>query len=170
MAIDPNFPVTLKKHAVYSGNFYHPREYNPGELPAALLSEEYVTQGSPEIPTFSPFAGSFEETKVIIGAETPNNELTSYGTSTVIVPTSVARIQINGATIEAIAALEGISITAAKKVVEERVKSPFTSLDDLKTRVQLAKFNWEVFADKLLFDNTLVEQKPDDLSTGGIIQ
>ncbi len=167
--IDPSQPVTLKKHAVYSGNLYHPREYRPGELPIALLTEEYVSQGSPDIPTFSPFAGSFEETKIIIGAEVPNNEQTSYGTTTVIVPPASARIQINEATIEAISSLEGLSITVAKKVVEERVKSPFTSLDDLKVRVPLSKLKWEAFTDRLLFDNTLVEQKPDELSTGGAV-
>ncbi|MFN6560042.1 MAG: hypothetical protein RMY28_009560 [Nostoc sp. ChiSLP01] len=165
--IDPNQPVTLKKHAIYSGNFYHPREYKPGELPLALLTEEYVTQGSPEIPTFSPFAGSFEETKVIIGAETPNNEQTTYGTTTVVVPT---RIQINDATIEAIAALDGISLSVAKKVVEERVKTFFTSLEDLKTRVPLAKnLKWESFSDKLLFDQPVGEQNPDELPSGGTI-
>ncbi|MCC5616373.1 helix-hairpin-helix domain-containing protein [Nostoc sp. CHAB 5836] len=170
MTIDPNQPVTLKKHSQVKGNLYHPREYKPGELPSELLTEEYVTQGSPEVPTFSPFAGSFEETKVIIGAETPNNELTSYQTSTVIVPTPVTRIQINEATIEAIATLEGIGLIAAKKVVEERVKSPFTSLEDLKARVPLGKtLKWETFTDRLLFDNTLVEQKTGELPTSGII-
>ncbi|ACC81158.1 helix-hairpin-helix domain-containing protein [Nostoc punctiforme] len=171
MTIDPNQPVTLKKHAQYQGNFYHPREYKPGELPTALLTEEYVTQGSPDIPTFSPFAGSFEETIIKIGAETPNNEQVNYGTSTVVVPTP-ERIHINDATIEAIAALEGVSIVVAKKVAEERVKSPFTSLEDLKLRVPLGKnLKWETYSDKLLFDQTLFGQAiTDELPTGSVIQ
>ena len=167
--INPDEPVTLKKHALCNGTFYHPREYQPGELPPALLSPEYVTQGSPLVVTFDPFAGTFETTNITISVETPNNEKTTYGTSTVIVPAS--RIQINEATIEAIAALDGISITAAKKLVEERVKAPFISLDDLKVRVPLNKLKWEVFADRLLFDNTLVEPAiGSELPTSGIIQ
>lgn len=151
--IDPNFPVTLKKHALFNGNFYHPREYLPGELPAVLLTQDYVSQGEVNaIPSFSPFTGAFEETTITIGPESPNNEISAYENPTVIVVHP--RIQVNDATIEVIASLPGINLIVARKVVEERVKSPFISLEDLKARVTLSKtLKWEAFADKLLFDN-----------------
>lgn len=169
--IDPTQPVTLKKHALVRGNFYHPREYNPGELPSELLVEEYVLQNPPEVPTFSPFAGAFEETNIKIGIETPTSEQTSYGTTVIVPPVTPERIQINNATIEAIAALDGISLPVAKKVVEERVKTPFANLDDLKTRVPLAKnLKWESFSDKLLFDQPVVEQNQNEDPTSGTVQ
>lgn len=149
MPINPDAPVTLKKHAYCKQVLYHPREYQPGELPVELLSDEYVIQNSSALPTFDPFAGRFETTVLTIGTESPNSESGAFKNSAFVVP---QKFQINAASVEDIAALEGVSLTVAKKVVAERVNAPFTGLEDLKIRVAAKGLDWETFTDRLLFD------------------
>lgn len=149
MPINPDEPVTLKKHAYVKQVLYHPREYQPGELPAELLSDEYVVQNPSAVPTFDPFADRFEQTTLTIGTESPQSESGAFKNSTFVV---AEKFQINSASVETIAGLDGVSLTVAKKVVAERAENQFTSLDDLKARVQSKGLDWDKYADRLLFD------------------
>ncbi|NJO63798.1 MAG: hypothetical protein HC836_38130 [Richelia sp. RM2_1_2] len=59
--IDKNLPVRLKRHAHFGSDFYHPRTYQPGELPDALLSEDLITQelAISQVTSFTKSTGAF---------------------------------------------------------------------------------------------------------------
>lgn len=147
--INPDESVVLKKHAYYKQVLYHPREYAPGELPAELLSDEYVSQNPSALPTFDPFAGRSETTTLTIGTEAPQSESGAFKGSAFVIP---ERMQINSASVDDIAKLDGITLSTAKKVVTERQNSPFADLESLKARVPLKGAEWDSVANRLLFD------------------
>ncbi|ARV58065.1 hypothetical protein BZZ01_04930 [Nostocales cyanobacterium HT-58-2] len=152
MPIDPSQPARLLQHAVINGNVYHPRVYQPGELPAELLVEGYVSQTEPAIAAFSPKIGVFEATEIKISVENTNTPTTFTQAPGVITTASQPRLQVNQATVEELSNLTGVTVSVAKKLVEERQKQPFKNIADLDARAPLSKAKWETLNDRLLFD------------------
>jgi DNA uptake protein ComE-like DNA-binding protein len=151
MTIDPTQPARLLQHAVINGNIYHPRIYQAGELPAELLMEGYVTQTEPAVAAFSPKVGAFEATEIKISVENTTPSTTTFGKLPAPV-TPQLRLQVNQATVEELSNLTGVTVAIAKKIVEERQKSPFKDIADLDARAPLSKAKWETLQDRLLFD------------------
>ena len=123
--IDSKLPVRLKMHAHFNGNFYHPRVYQPGELPLELLTEDLVVQEgrvSADVSGFSKKIGAFEDTEIKLSVEEPVNQPTTYDKPQVAVVKP--KLSINKATITEITTA-GIPMNAAKKIVELREKEKY---------------------------------------------
>ena len=149
--IDSSQPVRLLRHVHHNGNFYHPREYSPGELPSEFLVEGVVTQSPLSLQVFSPMSGSFESTEININVENTNINQTSF--KKVQQPLiMVSKVQVNQATIDVLSSLAGITVPTARKVVEEYQKTPFKDLQDLSDRVPFPKGGkWDSLAEQLVF-------------------
>lgn len=66
---------------------------------------------------------------------------------------SVTSINPNTASLDELADLDGITVTTAQKVIEERSKEKFVDLDDLDKRVPLkGSRKWSKFSDRLKFN------------------
>lgn len=158
MPIDKTKPVYLKKIIPYGSNIFHPREYRPGELPEALLSEEFVSQIVESAS--SQAVGLREVVPMEITVTSPNTTPAKYPTDTVIVKPqeiiekkapSLTKVNINTASSEEIAKLPVVNSQAATVVLKEREKTLFKDVEDLQNRVPLSKGKWQDLADKISF-------------------
>lgn len=153
MTIDITKPVRLTRHVHHQGNFYHPRVYQPGELPIEIINDSVcVNLESSPVAAFTPAPGMFEATEINVSVETPVSAATSYPNTT---PALIVKpkVQINKASVDELSQLEKVGSATAMKIVEERGTKPFTSIEDLTARVPLPKNGkWESLKDQLFFD------------------
>lgn len=156
MTIDPSKPVKLLKLAVQGGNIYHPRIYNPGDLPEEImaridiLDQSFLTPpaaSSVATPTVNNSDVTIENT-VSFSVESPSTIPAAYPTETVVIERP--RVDINKATIDDLAKLPLVGVTTATKLDKEREKEPFTSIEDLNSRVPLKGKNWEELKAQIL--------------------
>lgn len=148
--IDKNLPVRLKKHAHFKSNFYHPRIYQPGELPPELLSDDLVTQekASLIVSSFTK-SSAFPDTEVKLTVEEPISNVVSYNSSEVAIVKS--KLSINKATVTELAGA-GIPMNSAKEIIKEREKEKFTDIASL-SKVTLPKGKtWSSFESQLVFE------------------
>lgn len=149
--IDTSKPVRLTRHVGHKGNFYHPREYLPGELPSELMVEGIVSQT--EIPTgITAPAELFVKQEIDISVESSAAIAASYPTAQPLIITGIEKVQINKATADKISALPGVGSAIALKIVEEREKSLFKDAKDLDKRVPLLRSKWVGIEDRIIFD------------------
>ncbi|MBW4635285.1 MAG: helix-hairpin-helix domain-containing protein [Iphinoe sp. HA4291-MV1] len=159
--IDPSKPVRLLKHVSYGTDFYQPREYQPGELPAALLISGVVSQvesrGEIAMLSLGALPGAIAPI-VSYKDAVPVQEMTMTpqepaATALAFGPPSLpVRLQVNQATIDELSKLPGVGTATAMKLIAERDKGAFTSLQDLSDRISLPRGKWEDLRANLLFD------------------
>ena len=138
--------VYLKKDYVSkSGNFYSRGKYNSiEELPEVIRrNPEYIT---PKETTNSVVLSSDPIRHVGI-----TKEITSIR-PVISKVVEEPRLNINTATIDEISSLRGVGKATAKKITELREESPFSSRDDLNTRVPLpGSRDWKEYS--ILFES-----------------
>lgn len=153
--IDPTKPVKLLKMAVNRGNIYHPRIYSPGELPDEVLAridilqQEELKEPPPVLtPTINNSDVKIENT-VSFSVEAPSTIPKAYPTEAVVVGT-LPRTEINKATIDELSKLPGVGAAIATKLDKAREQQPFTSIEDLDTRIPLRGKSWEELKSQIL--------------------
>jgi hypothetical protein len=151
MTIDKEKPVRLIRHVGHKGNFYHPRDYLPGELPEELLVEGVVSQTVIPTGIISPIE-TFVKQEIDIAVESSAAIAASYPGLPVLVVTDIQKIQINKDNADQISTLPNIGSAAALKIVEEREKSLFKDVKDLEKRVPLTRLKWTSIESRLIFD------------------
>lgn len=153
--IDPTKQVKLLKLAVKGGNLYHPRIYNPGELPDEIMAREDILDQSfltPSDPVTTPTinkSDSVLEEKASFKPVEPQVQSAPYPVQAVVIDKN-QRVDINRATVEELAKLPHIGIAIAGKLDKERDKQPFHSIEDLNTRIPLRGHDWEEVKDQIL--------------------
>lgn len=151
--IDTTKPVKLTRHVHHQGNFYHPRVYQPGELPTEIINDSVcVNLDSSPIAAFTPAPGIFEATEINVSVETPVSAATTFPNTT---PALIVKpkMQVNKASVDELSQLDKVGNATAMKIVEERGTKPFTSIEDLSDRIPLPKGGkWESLKEQLLFD------------------
>lgn len=136
--IDPTKPVRLLAHVPHNGNFYHPREYQPGELPQALLVEGVVVQS---VSAQSEVVVITQDvvTPITRGGDIVN-EITVTTEDVAATPVAfqpaavVNRVYINRASVDELSKIPGIGAATALKIVTEREKKAFEGLQDLSDK------------------------------------
>lgn len=154
--IDPTKQVKLTKLLVVRGNFYHPRIYNPGDLPDEIMAQaEHLDQSFLKPPSakevLTPTIAKSDdviENKIAFSVEVPNTTPAPYPTETVVLTAS--KIDVNRATVDELAKLSGVGVTTASKLVKERETQPFSSVEDLDSRVPLRTKTWEELKPQIL--------------------
>lgn len=145
----------LKQLTIVNGNPYHAGVYEEEYLPDAIKNDPNLIE-QPDQNVTLPDYQSLQTQSIEIGAATPNSEQISYSGQPAKVITEEKKsktspVAINTATAEEIAALDGVSLANAQKIVEERAKSEFTDFADLDKRVALkGNRKWESFGDRLI--------------------
>lgn len=121
MALDPNKPVYIIKAVPYGSGSIYPvgdRPYNIEQIPPKFRTEDYLKQE----------AGDRFKEYVQPPVAPP------------LLPTNLpdySRLDVNTATSEQLTSLPGVGKATAEVLIDERSKVPFTSLEDLDTRVPL---------------------------------
>lgn len=148
--IDTSKPVKLLKLAVNRGNIYHPRIYNPGELPDEIMSRVDILQqddnGKAPATVLTPTINDSDvkvENAISFSVEAPSTIPASYPTETVVVNSSVPKTDINKATIDELSRLPGVGAAIATKLDKAREQQPFSSFEDLDTRIPLRGKSWD---------------------------
>lgn len=154
--IDPTKPVRLKQLAVISSNIYHPREYQPGELPDVLLNDSWVIQDAPPTPLqpLTTSARTIQQLEISTRSETVSPK--AYPTPPPVVvsgtaPTVGEKVNVNTSVNDALAGLPNIGPQTATNILKQREKGLFKDLKDLGDRVPLSRGKWDDIADKLVF-------------------
>ena len=153
--IDPTKPVKLLKLAVKGGNHYHPRIYNPGDLPDEIMARTDILDQSflkpiPESVVATPTVKTSDDTiqnQVSFSVEVPSTTPKAYPTETVQIK---PKTDINKATIDELSKLPGVGVTTATKLDKEREKEPFSSVADLDARIPLKGKSWEELSPQIL--------------------
>lgn len=148
MTIDLTKPVKLTKMAVKGGNIYHPRIYNPGELPDEILARIDILDQSflkpvPDSVVATPTVKTSDDTiqnQVTFSVEAPSTIPKAYPTETIQIK---PKTDINKATIDELSKLPGVGVSTASKLDKEREKEPFSSIADLDARIPLKGKSWE---------------------------
>lgn len=154
--IDPTKPVKLLKLAVKGGNLYHPRIYNPGELPdevmarTDILDQSFLAPSEPPVTTPTvKTSDSITEEVTSFKTQEPNVQPAPYPVQTVVID-KAEKFDINKATVEELAKLPHIGTMIAGRIGKEREKQPFTTIEDLNTRVPLRGHDWAEIKDQIL--------------------
>lgn len=148
--IDPTKPVRLLAHVPYGTDFYHPREYQPGELPAALLVEGIVSQDKEVVVApLMTYKDAASVQEVVVTSSDVAVTPAAFGQFPVLVN---ERLYVNKASVDEFSKLPGVGTATALKLVTERDKKVFEGLQDLSDRVPLPRGKWEDLQAYLLFD------------------
>jgi hypothetical protein len=150
--IDKTLPIKLTRIANYQGTIYYPREYQPSELPEALLVEGLVTQGESLPPGIVAPSQAFIKQEIDVTVQAESIAPNKFPGNPAVVVTDKQKIEINKANADLISTLPGVTNSNALKIIEEREKAPFRDVVDLNKRVVLTKSKWENLQDRLIFD------------------
>lgn len=161
--------IQLKRLAVIEGDLYHPGIYKPGELPPQIVSNpdlvDKVVTGKDKSVT--EFDNSLKVQKINLGEEVSNINAPGYkGQETVILESEKenkvfgtekvakdSKINLNTATLDEIAGINGVTMPTAQKIVEQRETDKFKDLSDLETRASLpGKKKWESLKNSIAFE------------------
>lgn len=154
--IDTTRPVKLLKMAVNRGNIYHPRIYNPGELPEEVLARvDILQQDEAKIPdaVLTPTINNSDvkvENSISFSVEAPSTIPKGFPTETVIVGAVLPKTDINKATIDELSKLPGVGAAIATKLDKAREQQTFTSIEDLDTRIPLRGKSWDELKESIL--------------------
>lgn len=152
--IDITRPVKLLKMAVNRGNIYHPRIYNPGELPEEVLARlDIIQQDEVKEPVLTPTINNSDvkvENSISFSVEAPSTIPKAYPTETVIVGAILPKTDINKATIDELSKLPGVGAAIATKLDKARDQQPFTSVEDLDTRIPLRGKSWDELKESIV--------------------
>jgi hypothetical protein len=152
--IDTTRPVKLLKMAVNRGNIYHPRIYNPGELPEEVLARlDIVQQDEVKEPVLTPTINNSDvkvENSISFSVEAPSTVPKAYPTETVVVGAVLPKTDVNKATIDELSKLPGVGAAIATKLDKARDQQPFTSVEDLDTRIPLRGKSWDELKESIV--------------------
>jgi len=152
--IDITRPVKLLKMAVNRGNIYHPRIYNPGELPEEVLARlDIVQQDEVKEPVLTPTINNSDvkvENSISFSVEAPSTVPKAYPTETVVVGAVLPKTDVNKATIDELSKLPGVGAAIATKLDKARDQQPFTSVEDLDTRIPLRGKSWDELKESIV--------------------
>ena len=152
--IDITRPVKLLKMAVNRGNIYHPRIYNPGELPEEVLARlDIVQQDEVKEPVLTPTINNSDvkvENSISFSVEAPSTVPKAYPTETVVVGAVLPKTDVNKATIDELSKLPGVGAAIATKLDKAREQQPFTSVEDLDTRIPLRGKSWDELKESIV--------------------
>jgi DNA uptake protein ComE-like DNA-binding protein len=152
--IDITRPVKLLKMAVNRGNIYHPRIYNPGELPEEVLARlDIVQQDEVKEPVLTPTINNSDvkvENSISFSVEAPNTIPKTYPTETVVIGAVLPKTDVNKATIDELSKLPGVGAAIATKLDKARDQQPFTSVEDLDTRIPLRGKSWDELKESIV--------------------
>jgi DNA uptake protein ComE-like DNA-binding protein len=152
--IDITRPVKLLKMAVNRGNIYHPRIYNPGELPEEVLARlDIIQQDEVKEPVLTPTINNSDvkvENSISFSVEAPNTIPKTYPTETVVIGAVLPKTDVNKATIDELSKLPGVGAAIATKLDKAREQQPFTSVEDLDTRIPLRGKSWDELKESIL--------------------
>lgn len=151
--------LRLKNLTKIGSNIYYAGVYDADYLPPAIRNDsnlvEEIDNSSIEI---SEFKNSLKTQKINIGSAQTNSEKTSFKTEPVVeLPetneeSSKQEYNINQATVDELANLDGITVSTAQKIIEERNVKEFVDFADLDKRVSLkGNRKWENLSDRLSF-------------------
>ena len=151
--------VRLKRLTTYGGNPYYAGLYDEKELPEIILKDSDLIDRLDEKPaiTTPTYNQSLKEQKVAIGSTVSSQQKSGYNPPPpkIIDPNAVdktKKININKATIDELAGIDEITVTLAKKIVEERKNKGFVDLADLNQRISLkGGKSWESKKDLITF-------------------
>ena len=152
--IDITRPVKLLKMAVNRGNIYHPRIYNPGELPEEVLARlDIIQQDEVKEPVLTPTINNSDvkvENSISFSVEAPSTVPKAYPTETVVVGAVLPKTDVNKATIDELSKLPGVGAAIATKLDKAREQQPFTSVEDLDTRIPLRGKSWDELKESIV--------------------
>lgn len=152
--IDITRPVKLLKMAVNRGNIYHPRIYNPGELPEEVLARlDIIQQDEVKEPVLTPTINNSDvkvENSISFSVEAPSTIPKAYPTETVVVGAVLSKTDVNKATIDELSKLPGVGAAIATKLDKARDQQPFTSVEDLDTRIPLRGKSWDELKESIV--------------------
>jgi DNA uptake protein ComE-like DNA-binding protein len=152
--IDITRPVKLLKMAVNRGNIYHPRIYNPGELPEEVLARlDIIQQDEVKEPVLTPTINNSDvkvENSISFSVEAPNTIPKTYPTETVVIGAVLPKTDVNKATIDELSKLPGVGAAIATKLDKARDQQPFTSVEDLDTRIPLRGKSWDELKESIV--------------------
>ena len=152
--IDTTRPVKLLKMAVNRGNIYHPRIYNPGELPEEVLARlDIIQQDEVKEPVLTPTINNSDvkvENSISFSVEAPSTVPKAYPTETVVVGAVLPKTDVNKATIDELSKLPGVGAAIATKLDKARDQQPFTSVEDLDTRIPLRGKSWDELKESIV--------------------
>lgn len=135
MTLDSSRPVYVKKNIPFgSGSVIFPsdRPYRLDQIPDKYQTEDYLRQEDPKKDKFREYANPVKSIPVV---------------SPSVVAEDFSRLNINTATKDQFMGLPSIGDVISNKLIEERTRQPFSSFDDLNTRVPLKGIKWESMSD-----------------------
>ncbi|MDJ0594423.1 MAG: helix-hairpin-helix domain-containing protein [Pleurocapsa sp. MO_226.B13] len=145
--------IKLKRFTAYKGNAYYAGVYRDIDLPEAIRNNpDLVIRSSEGVDLATPnYHNSLKEQKVKVGGSTPNQKKDNYNPpKPVILEEEKEKLNIATATVDQLAAIDGITMSTAQKVLEEREKGEFGDYADLDKRVPLkGNRKWENFSDRI---------------------
>jgi competence protein ComEA len=82
--------------------------------------------------------------------EAPNTVPKAYPTETVVVGAVLPKTDVNKATIDELSKLPGVGAAIATKLDKARDQQPFTSVEDLDTRIPLRGKSWDELKESIV--------------------
>lgn len=158
--------VRLKRLAIEEGNSYHAGVYEANYLPPSILNDPDLIENLEGKITTPNFNNALKTEEITIGTDKPNSqEITFKGEPAKIIdsgsqeknpPTQADEatpLNINKATVDDLAAIDGVTLVNAQKAIEERGKTKFKDFADLDKRVSLrGNRKWESMQDKITIE------------------
>jgi len=152
--------VRLKKFTRCNGNAYHIGTYDREYLPPQILNTPGLVAELDEKPSITPnYKENLKAETVTMGTSSPAQKNTTYTTPENVDldkeeaksnTESVSKLDINKSTVDELSGVDGVTVSTAKSIVDQREKNPFKDYADLDKRLPLrGKKKWESLSDRI---------------------
>jgi DNA uptake protein ComE-like DNA-binding protein len=147
--------IKLKRLTIVNGNPYHAGIYEENYLPDSIKKDPSLIEEIDQDISTPDYQNTLKTQSIDIGSAKPNSEKISFSGEPAKVMTeervNKEKIDINTATVDQLASLDGVTVANAQKIVEEREKAKFTEIADLDKRVALkGSRKWESLSDRII--------------------
>lgn len=152
--------IKLKRLTIVNGNPYHAGVYEENYLPDSIKNDPSLVEDLDDSVSTPDYQNTLKKQSINIGGDKPNAEQISFKGETpkvinddkkrIISDEGVPSVVINTATVDQLVSLDGVTVSIAQKIVEEREKEKFSDYSDLDKRAGLkGNRKWESLSDRV---------------------